>query len=91
MKSRYLHFVTASRIMPGMGNVLDEIRKAIEASGETRYRLWKATGISQSHLSRLMKGEAGLSVENLARLAEALELEIIIRPAKRKTTKAKER
>lgn len=74
-----------------MGNVLDEIRKAIEASGESRYRLWKATGISQSHLSRLMRGEAGLSVENLEHLAEALGLEIIIRPAKRKTAKAKER
>lgn len=78
-------------MMPGVGNVLDEIRKAIEASGETRYRLWKATGISQSHLSRLMKGEAGLSVENLGRLAEVLELEISIRPAKRKTRKTKER
>ena len=30
-------------------------------------------------------------LENLARLAEALELEIIIRPAKRKAGKAKER
>ena len=74
-----------------MGNVLDAIRKAIEASGETRYRLWKVTGISQSHLSRVMRGEAGLSVENLERLAEALELEIIIRPAKRKAGKTKDR
>ena len=77
--------------MPSMGNVLDEIRKAIEVSGETRYRLWKATGISQSHLSRLMRDEAGLSVENLEHLAEALGLEIILRPAKRKAGKTKER
>jgi len=78
-------------MMPGMGNVLKEIRKAIEASGETRYRLWKATGIGQSHLSRLMRGEAGLSVENLEKLAEALGLEITIRRAKAKASKSKGR
>lgn len=78
-------------MMPGMGNVLDELRKAIEASGESRYRLWKATGISQSHLSRLMRGEAGLSVDNLERLADALGLEITIRPAKATTSKSKGR
>jgi transcriptional regulator with XRE-family HTH domain len=64
--------------------VLDEIRKAMKASGKTRYRLWKETGIDQSHLSRLMHGEAGLSVENLEGLARALGLEIIIRPAEGK-------
>ncbi len=74
-----------------MGNVLDEIRKAIEASDKSRYRLWKQTNIKQSHLSRLMSGNAGLSVENLERLARALGLEIIIRPVKRTPRKAKER
>ncbi|MGQ9649524.1 MAG: helix-turn-helix domain-containing protein [Phycisphaerae bacterium] len=74
-------------ILLGMGNVLDEIRKAMKASGKTRYRLWKETGIDQSHLFKLWNGKAGLSVENLEHLAEALELEIIIRPAKRKAGK----
>ena len=63
----------------------------MKASGKTRYRLWKETGIDQSHLFKLWNGEAGLSVENLERLAEALGLEIITRPAKRKMAKAKER
>lgn len=73
-----------------MANVLDEIRRAIEASGKSRYRLWQETGIDQSHLSKLMSGTAGLSVESLQRLAEALDLEILIRPAKRRAGKAKE-
>jgi transcriptional regulator with XRE-family HTH domain len=63
-----------------MGYVFDTIRKAIEASGKTRYRLSKETGIDQAQLSRLMSGKEGVSVENLERLAEALGLEIIIRP-----------
>ena len=71
--------------MLDMDDVLKQIRNAIEASGETRYRLWKATGIGQSHLSRLMRGEAGLSVKNLEKLADALGLEIVIRPARART------
>ncbi len=74
-----------------MSKVFDEIRKAIKASDKTRYQLWKETGIKQSQLSRLMSGESGVSVENLERLADALGLEIILRPAKAKASKTKER
>ncbi len=63
-----------------MSEVLDQIREAIRASGKTRYRLSKETSIPQSQLSRLMTGESGLSIESLERLAEVLDLEIIIRP-----------
>jgi hypothetical protein len=74
-----------------MGNVMTELRKAIRASDKTRYRLWKETGIEQSHLSKLLGGEAGLSFGNMERLAGALGLEIVIRPAKRKARQSKER
>jgi transcriptional regulator with XRE-family HTH domain len=69
----------------GMSRIIEAIRKAMEASDKTRYRLWKETGIDQAHLSRLASGEAGLSVANLERLAQALGVEIIVRPVKRKT------
>ncbi|QOV89364.1 helix-turn-helix domain-containing protein [Humisphaera borealis] len=78
-------------MMFDMGNVLDDLRKAMKASEKTRYRLWKETGIDQSHLAKLLNGEAGLSFENMERLAEALGLEIITRPAKRTTAKTKDR
>ena len=67
-------------IFTWMSQIFDTIRKAIEASDKTRYRLSKETGIDQAQLSRLMSGKEGVSVENLERLAEALGLEIIIRP-----------
>jgi transcriptional regulator with XRE-family HTH domain len=73
--------------MVSVSYVLDEIRKAIEAGEKSRYQLSKETGIAQSQLSRLMTGQEGVSYENLERLADALGLEIIIRPAKRKTKK----
>lgn len=91
MNEIYWNCIPVSDMMPGMSNVLDDLCKAMKASGKTRYRLWKETGIDQSHLAKLLSGEAGLSVENLEKLAAALGLEIIIRPAKRKAGKTKER
>ena len=67
-----------------MADMLDEIRRAIEASKMTRYRIWKQTGISESQLCNLMKGQCGLSIAALERLADCLGLEIVIRPKRRK-------
>jgi transcriptional regulator with XRE-family HTH domain len=64
-----------------MSELLDAIREAIKASGKTRYRLWKETGIDQAQLSRLMSGQAGMSYDALERLAAALGLKITITPA----------
>ena len=71
-----------------MTRLLDAICEGIEASGKTRYRIAKDTGISQTQLSRLMTGERGLSIESAERLADYLGLEIIVRP-KRRTRRAK--
>ena len=66
-----------------MAGLLDAIRDAIERSDATRYRIAQDTGISEGHLSRLMSGERGLSVESIEQLAEYLDLEIVIRPKRR--------
>lgn len=67
-----------------MSVLLDEIRRAIEASGLTRYQIAKDTGVAQSQLSRLVNGERGLSVEAIEQLAHYLDLEIVIRRKRRK-------
>ena len=67
-----------------MAPVYDDIRKAIEASGKTRYRLSKETGIGEPQLCRFMQGINGLSVEAMERLAACLDLEIVARPKKRR-------
>ena len=67
-----------------MSAIYDAIRKVIAKSGKTRYRLWQETGISQAQLCEFLHGRRGMSMESLATLAEALGLEIIVRPAKRK-------
>ncbi len=66
-----------------MSEILKAIRKAIRDSQHSRYVISKALDIDQAQLSRLMKGEGGMSLDRLEKLAAFLDLEIIIR-AKRK-------
>lgn len=66
-----------------MSEFLEQLRKAIRVSGISRYRIYKATGIDQGQLSKLMIGKAGLSMENVEKLVDFLGLEIIVRLRKR--------
>ena len=65
----------------------DQIRRAVAASGLTRYRISKITGIDQAVLSRFMAGKVGLSMSALDRLADVLELEVVVR--KQRKTKGR--
>lgn len=56
----------------------DQFRQAVDASGKSRYRIAKETKISQATLSRFMSGERGLSLEYLDKLAELLELKLVM-------------
>lgn len=67
-----------------MDPALEQIRRAILDSGLTRYALWQRSGVEQSALSRFLSGERTLSLEAVEKLAEALGLEIVIRPKQRK-------
>ena len=78
---------TARGIMLFMAPILDDIRKAIDASDKSRYRIAKDTGISESHLGQLMAGTKGLSIDALELLADYLGLEIVTQPKPRKKGK----
>ncbi len=67
-----------------MAPILDDIRKAINAGGKSRYRISKDTGIGESQLSQLMAGTKGLSIEALERLANYLGLEVVARKKQKK-------
>lgn len=71
-------------MIPMMAPILDEIRKAIESSDVTRYRISKDIGLNESHLSAMMAGRKGLSIEALEKLADYLGLEIVTRPKRKR-------
>lgn len=62
--------------------MVNQIRQAIDDSGISRYRISQETGIDESALAKFYNRKRGLSLENLNRLFEYLELEIV---SKRRT------
>jgi len=61
----------------------EQLRRAIDESGQSRYAICKATGIDQSQMSRFMHGSGGLSVDALDALGEFLDLQITLGPKAR--------
>lgn len=58
----------------------DEIREAVHNSGRTNYSLAAEMGISPSTLWRFSTSKGGLSLALLDRLAEILDLHVVIGP-----------
>ena len=56
----------------------DQIRKAIDDCGETRYRIAKETGINESQLAGFYNKKRGISLEALDRLGAYLGLRIVM-------------
>jgi len=67
----------------------DGIRRAVNASGLSRYRICIITQIDQGAMSRFMAGKAGLTLEHLEALADLLRLDVVARGPGRKPKKGR--
>ena len=67
-----------------MATILEQLAKAIEDSGVTRYRISKDTGVNQSVLLRIVKGTGGCNLETLDTLCDYLGLELTWRKSRGK-------
>ena len=63
----------------------DQLRRAIDDSGLTRYQIAKATGIDESALAKFYNGRRGLSMDALNALGKFLQLTITLgrKPSKK--------
>ena len=61
-----------------LAKITDQVRRAIDECGLTRYRISHDTDIDESTLGKFYHGERGLSNENLDRLGEYLGLRIVM-------------
>jgi transcriptional regulator with XRE-family HTH domain len=57
-------------------NVIDQLRKVIIDSGESQLSIADATGINQGNLSKFLRDERNLSLENFAVLCDYFKLKI---------------
>jgi transcriptional regulator with XRE-family HTH domain len=64
--------------------ISNQLRKAIEKSGKTRYRLSVESGIDQATLSRFIKHGTGLSLANVDKLCECIGAELRFKKPKRR-------
>ena len=66
-----------------MTSFSDQIRRAVDRSGFSRYRIWQEIGIDQALMSRFMSGQGGLSIQSLDRLAKLLGLTVSVKKPKK--------
>ena len=57
----------------------DEIRRAIETCGKTRYQISRESGVDAATLCRFVQGKHGLLLDTLDRIAECIGLHVVIR------------
>jgi len=64
----------------------DQLRKAIDVGGISRYAICKALEVDQGLMSRFMSGKGGLSLETIDKLGALLGLKLVTikKPAKGK-------
>ena len=57
----------------------DQVRRAVDESGMTRYAICKTLDMDQAIMSRFMSGKGGLSMRSLDALADLLRLDVVAR------------
>lgn len=61
-----------------MASIAEQLRRAIEQSGKSRYRIAQESGVAEAVLSRFMSGERDLKLETANRLCAALGLQVLL-------------
>ena len=70
----------------------DDLRRAIQRSGKTRYRISQDTGVSEAVLCKFMQGERGMLLPSIDKLYAYLGLRLVAEnQPERKGTKKKGR
>ncbi len=65
-------------------SISDQLRYAIESGKKSRYQISKETGINQGPLSRFVCGHGSMTLTSIEKIAECLDIELVIRKRKRR-------
>lgn len=69
--------------MSTMLSFSDQIRRVVDRSGLSRYRICQEIDLDQALMSRFMSGQGGLSLRSLDRLAKLLGLTVSVKKPKK--------
>jgi len=56
----------------------DQIRRAIETCGKTRYQIAKESGVDAATLCRFVQGRHGLLMDSLDRIAGCIGMRVVV-------------
>ena len=67
----------------------DQLRRAVNQSGLSRYEICKRAGLDQSVMHRFVHGQSGLSMTTIDAICEILGLRLVAeeKPRRKRTTK----
>jgi hypothetical protein len=54
--------------------LIDQVRRAVDASGLSRFSIYKAVGVSHVTTDRFTSGQCGLSMDSLDALVDLINL-----------------
>ena len=63
--------------MKSKTKITDQLKKAINESGLSRFEIARRSGVEESALSRFVNGKRSLVIESVDRLADVLGLSLI--------------
>jgi hypothetical protein len=66
--------------------ISDQLREAILSADVSRYRIAKEIGVTEALLSRFMNRVGGLGLENIDKIGQLLDLQLVVRKRKLRTT-----
>lgn len=58
--------------------ILDYLKSQAELKGLSQYKIAELTGFKQNNISRMLSGQYSPSLDNLIRLAEAIEHQVVV-------------
>jgi plasmid maintenance system antidote protein VapI len=65
-------------------DIEQQLKKAVLESGMSKYRIAKISGLSEAQLSYFINSKRSLTLPAAAKLAKALQLELVPRKGKQK-------
>lgn len=72
-----------------MTSMSDQVRRAIEDCGQTRYRLAKQSGVTEGALSRFLAGERDMTLRTLERIAPLIGVKLKVEKRAQRLKKGK--